>query len=74
MSYGIGPPSDSTTSRASGSIRTASPSSTVVFFCFRNTDRNGCAISPGDKAPVATWYSNGWNRWWFRRSTSVMST
>ena len=34
-----------------------------MFFCLRKIDRNGCAISPGDSAPVATWYSNGWNRW-----------
>ena len=28
---------------------------------------------PGASAPVATWYSSGWKRWWLRRSTSVRS-
>lgn len=27
----------------------------------------------GDKAPVATWYKRGWNRWKLRRSMSVTS-
>ena len=29
---------------------------------------------PGERMPVATWYSSGWKRWWLRRSTSVTST
>src|SRR5919109_4974044 len=31
-------------------------------------------MSPGDSAPVATWYVRGWKRWKLRRSTSVTST
>src|SRR3954452_1808707 len=31
-------------------------------------------MSPGESAPVATWYASGWNRWKLRRSTSVRST
>ena len=36
--------------------------------------RSGDAISPGESAPVATWYTSGWKRWKLRRSMSVMST
>jgi NADH dehydrogenase FAD-containing subunit len=36
--------------------------------------RIGAAISAGDKAAVATWYSSGWNRWWLRRSITVTWT
>ena len=36
--------------------------------------RSGGAIWPGDRMPVATWYSSGWKRWWLRRSRSVTST
>src|SRR5215470_9388694 len=31
-------------------------------------------MSPGESAPVATWYVSGWKRWKLRRSTSVIST
>ena len=74
VSYGTGPPSESRTSRFPASTSIASPSSTVVLRCLRKIERSGCAISPGDSAPVATWYSIGWNRWWFRRSIRVTST
>jgi hypothetical protein len=36
--------------------------------------RSGEAISPGDSAPVATWYTSGSKREKLRRSISVMST
>ena len=39
--------------------------------CLRRIERSGWAMSPGDRAPVATWYSSGWNRWKLRRSTRV---
>src|SRR5690349_19788583 len=32
------------------------------------------AMSPGGIAPVATWYSSGWNRWKLRLSMSVTGT
>ena len=51
-----------------------SASSTFTFWCLRSTWRNGGAIWPGERMPVATWYSSGWKRWWLRRSTSVTST
>ena len=41
----------------------ASASSTCTFFCARRIQRIGDAMSPGDSAAVATWYSSGWNRW-----------
>ena len=47
---------------------------TVVLRCLRRIERSGWAMSPGDRAPVATWYSSGWNRWKLRRSTSVRRT
>jgi len=34
----------------------------------------GAAMSLGLSAAVATWYSMGWKRWWFLRSTSVTRT
>ena len=55
VSYAIGPPSDSATSRRSGSRPMASPSSTVVFLFRRRMLRSGWAMSPGATAPVATW-------------------
>ena len=45
-----------------------------MFRCLRRIERSGWAISPGDRAPVATWYSSGWKRWKLRRSTSVTLT
>jgi hypothetical protein len=27
--------------------------------------RIGCAMSDGFRPAVATWYSSGWNVWWF---------
>ena len=38
-----------------GSMPTASPRITVAFRCVRRMERSGCAMSPGDRAPVATW-------------------
>ena len=40
----------------------------------RRIERSGWAISPGESAPVATWYSIGWNRWKLRRSRRVTAT
>ena len=39
-----------------------------------NIARSGYVISPGDSAPVDTWYVSGWNRWKLRLSISVIST
>ena len=50
------------------------PSSTWALRCLRSTTRVGGAISPSEMMPVATWYSNGWNRWWVVRAMSLMST
>ena len=41
--------------RFDGSISRASPSSTVVFRWRRRMLLSGWAISPGERAPVATW-------------------
>jgi hypothetical protein len=35
---------------------------TRTFFCLAKTDLTGQAMSPGESAAVATWYSGGWNR------------
>src|SRR5262245_24205806 len=51
----------------------ASPRRTLVFLFRRRMLRSGCAISPGARAPVATWYRSGWKTWWLRRSTRVTS-
>jgi hypothetical protein len=35
---------------------------TRTFFCPAKTDLTGQAMSPGESAAVATWYSGGRNR------------
>ena len=62
------------TMRRSRSKPVTSTSSTRTLRARRRTWRNGGAIWPGDRMPVATWYSSGWKRWWLRRSSSVTST
>ena len=43
--------------------RSTSPSSTSTFGWWRRIHRIGDAMSPGDSAAIATWYSSGWNTW-----------
>ncbi len=48
-------PSASTTSRAAASMPTASARRTRAFACRRRIERIGYAMSPGERAAVATW-------------------
>ena len=53
------------------SMCVTSPSNTWTLRCLRRTTRVGGAMSPSETMPVATWYSNGWNRWWVVRAISL---
>src|SRR5262249_19694920 len=46
----------------------------ATFRFLRKMARNGAAIFPSDRIPVAHWYSKGWNRWCSARSSRVTST
>ena len=71
---GTSPTGRRCTSRASRSKSATSAISTRTLRFRLKIARSGYAISPGDSAPVATWYVSGWKRWKLRRSTSVIST
>src|SRR5215468_6641298 len=53
-------------------VTSARTNSTFRFL--RRMPRNGAAIFPSDRMPVAHWYSSGWNRWCSARSSRVTST
>src|SRR5689334_1320399 len=47
---------------------------TRALRCRLRISRVAGATSPGDRIPVATWYSRGWKRWCVVRATTVTST
>ena len=59
---GMSPTGVNCSSRASRSKSATSAMTTRTFALCLKMARSGYAISPGERAPVATWYVSGWKR------------